>query len=143
MESGAKWSGGGKKRKKGIGREEGFFPFLPYPQRFFSAAFVCTVPTTRTPGIGFSVASILGCGRKKIASHVDVFRGTSRVPAPSTKIVCVGGYKKEGQQNYDLRSYDQNRREIDMLLHHVHFPSIWLKQWVFCPLVCSLTDHFP
>ena len=99
VESGAKWSGG-EKRKKGIGREEGFFPFSPCPHRFFSAAFLCTVPTTRTPGIGSSVASILGSGRKKIASHADVLRGTSCVPAPSTNNVCVGGYKNERQQNY-------------------------------------------
>ena len=80
----------GKKRKKGIGREEGFFPFSPCPQRFFSAAFLCTVPTNRTPGIGSSVASILGSGRKKIASHADVLRGTSCVPAPSTNNVLRG-----------------------------------------------------
>ena len=89
----------GKKAKE-RNWERGGFLFSPCPQRFFSAAFLCTLPTTRTPVIGLSVASILGSGRKKKASHADVLRGTSRVPATSTNNVCVGGYKKERQQNY-------------------------------------------
>ena len=42
-----------KMPKKGIGRAEGFFPFSPGPQHFFSAAFLCPVPTIWTSGIGF------------------------------------------------------------------------------------------
>ena len=96
----------GKKRKKGIGREEGFFPFSPCPHRFFSAAFLCTVPTTRTPGIGSSVASILGSGRKKIASHADVLRGTSCVPAPSDPLTTSAWEVIKMNDNKTIYTYD-------------------------------------
>ena len=57
-----------KKRKKGKGREEGFFPFSSCPQHlfFFRSLFFAPSHTIWTPGIrGFSCASRLGCGRKK------------------------------------------------------------------------------
>lgn len=57
-----------KKRKKGKGREEGFFPFSSCPQHlfFFRSLFFAPSHTIWTPGIrGFSGASRLGCGRKK------------------------------------------------------------------------------
>ena len=81
----------GKKAKERNWERGGFLSFLALsPTLFFSAAFLCTVPTNRTPGIGSSVANILGSGRKKIASQADVLRGTSCVPAPSTNNVLRG-----------------------------------------------------
>ena len=55
----------GEKAKERNWERGGVLSLLALPPTLFSAAFLCTVPTTRTPGIGFSVASIFGSGRKK------------------------------------------------------------------------------
>ena len=52
----------GKKAKERNWERGGFLSLLALSPTLF---FLCTVPTNRTPGIGSSVASILGSGLKK------------------------------------------------------------------------------
>ena len=58
------WRGEGKKAKERNWERGGFLSSLP-GHNVFSAAFLFSVPTIWTPGIGFLGASRLGCGREK------------------------------------------------------------------------------
>ena len=57
-------SGGEKSERKESGERRVSSPSLP-GHNVFSAAFLFTVPTIWTPGIGFFGASRISCGRKK------------------------------------------------------------------------------
>ena len=100
------WRAEGKKAKERNWERGRFLPLLSLATTFFSAAFLFTVPTIWTPGIGFFGASRLGCGRKKERQqHYEFLKVT-----------------------YDQAGFFWNRRDMSltgMLLHLVHFPGIW------------------
>ena len=100
------WRAEGKKAKERNWERGRFLPLLSLVTTFFSAAFLFTVPTIWTPGIGFFGASRLGCGRKKERQqHYEFLKVT-----------------------YDQAGFFWNRRDMSltgMLLHLVHFPGIW------------------